>query len=64
MVFLIDGSWSIGEESFTKVLLFVSSVIGAFDIVGPSGMQVCPGNKVSLAVFKTRSRGIFIFTAD
>lgn len=56
MVFLIDGSWSIGEESFTKVLLFVSSVIGAFDIVGPSGMQVCPGNK-SGSVFKQGPEG-------
>lgn len=41
VVFLIDGSWSIGEESFTKVVHFVSGMIGAFDIVGPSGMQVC-----------------------
>ncbi|KAM6915073.1 collagen alpha-1(XII) chain [Xenentodon cancila] len=40
VVFLIDGSWSIGEESFTKVIHFVSSVVGAFDVVGPSGMQI------------------------
>lgn len=40
VVFLIDGSWSIGEESFTKVMHFVSSVISAFDVIGPSGMQV------------------------
>ncbi|XP_055362274.1 collagen alpha-1(XII) chain isoform X3 [Betta splendens] len=40
VVFLIDGSWSIGEDSFTKVMHFVSSVIGAFDVIGPSGMQV------------------------
>uniref|UniRef100_A0A8D3DGG8 Collagen alpha-1(XII) chain n=1 Tax=Scophthalmus maximus TaxID=52904 RepID=A0A8D3DGG8_SCOMX len=40
VVFLIDGSWSIGEESFTKVVQFVSNVISAFDVVGPSGMQV------------------------
>ncbi|XP_071323618.1 collagen alpha-1(XII) chain isoform X2 [Trachinotus anak] len=40
VVFLIDGSWSIGEESFTKVVHFVSSMIGAFDVIGPSGMQV------------------------
>ncbi|XP_030576759.1 collagen alpha-1(XII) chain isoform X4 [Archocentrus centrarchus] len=40
VVFLIDGSWSIGEESFTKVVHFVSDMIGAFDVVGPSGMQV------------------------
>ncbi|XP_074540734.1 collagen alpha-1(XII) chain isoform X2 [Halichoeres trimaculatus] len=40
VVFLIDGSWSIGEDSFTKVINFVSSMIGAFDVIGPSGMQV------------------------
>lgn len=40
VVFLIDGSWSIGEESFTKVVHFISGMIGAFDVVGPSGMQV------------------------
>ncbi|XP_060947388.1 collagen alpha-1(XII) chain [Limanda limanda] len=40
LVFLIDGSWSIGEESFTKVRHFISDMIGAFDVVGPSGMQV------------------------
>ncbi|XP_053301278.1 collagen alpha-1(XII) chain [Pleuronectes platessa] len=40
VVFLIDGSWSIGEESFTKVRHFISDMIGAFDVVGPSGMQV------------------------
>ena len=44
VVFLIDGSWSIGEESFTKVVHFVYSMIGAFDIMGPSGMQVCMEN--------------------
>ncbi|MEQ2213277.1 hypothetical protein XENOCAPTIV_012230, partial [Xenoophorus captivus] len=40
LVFVIDGSWSIGEQSFTKVVHFVSNVIAAFDIIGPSGMQV------------------------
>ncbi|XP_039980832.1 collagen alpha-1(XII) chain isoform X2 [Xiphias gladius] len=40
VVFLIDGSWSIGEDSFIKVVHFVSSMIGAFDVIGPSGMQV------------------------
>lgn len=43
VVFLIDGSWSIGEASFTKVMDFVSSMISAFDVIGPSGMQVYPG---------------------
>ncbi|XP_061561152.1 collagen alpha-1(XII) chain isoform X5 [Phycodurus eques] len=40
VLFLIDGSWSIGEESFTKVVHFVSSMIGTFDVIGPTGMQV------------------------
>ncbi|KAM4632936.1 collagen alpha-1(XII) chain isoform 4-T5 [Polymixia lowei] len=40
VVFLIDGSWSIGEESFSKVVHFVSHMVGAFDVIGPSGMQV------------------------
>ncbi|XP_029281105.1 LOW QUALITY PROTEIN: collagen alpha-1(XII) chain [Cottoperca gobio] len=40
VVFVIDGSWSIGEESFTKVVHFVYGMIAAFDVVGPSGMQV------------------------
>lgn len=40
LVFLIDGSWSIGDESFSKVLQFVFSMIGAFDVVSHEGMQV------------------------
>ncbi|XP_035530598.1 collagen alpha-1(XII) chain isoform X3 [Morone saxatilis] len=40
LVFLIDGSWSIGDESFNKVIQFVQSMTGAFDVISPSGMQV------------------------
>ncbi|XP_077566419.1 collagen alpha-1(XII) chain isoform X2 [Stigmatopora nigra] len=40
VLFLIDGSWSIGEESFAKVVNFVSGMIATFDVVGPTGMQV------------------------
>ncbi len=40
LVFLIDGSWSIGDESFIKVRQFVFSMIGAFDVVNRDGMQV------------------------
>uniref|UniRef100_A0AAR2LT43 Collagen alpha-1(XII) chain n=1 Tax=Pygocentrus nattereri TaxID=42514 RepID=A0AAR2LT43_PYGNA len=40
LVFLIDGSWSIGDESFHKVLQFVFSMIGAFDVISHEGMQV------------------------
>ncbi|XP_076017716.1 collagen alpha-1(XII) chain isoform X2 [Genypterus blacodes] len=40
LVFLIDGSWSIGDESFSKVIQFVVSMTGAFDVINPKGMQV------------------------
>ncbi|KAJ8275019.1 hypothetical protein COCON_G00096440 [Conger conger] len=40
VVFLIDGSWSIGDESFNKVVQFVFNTVGAFDIISPAGMQV------------------------
>ncbi|XP_073783716.1 collagen alpha-1(XII) chain isoform X3 [Danio rerio] len=40
LVFLIDGSWSIGDDSFAKVRQFVFSMIGAFDVVSHEGMQV------------------------
>ncbi|KAM7403882.1 hypothetical protein PAMA_004351 [Pampus argenteus] len=40
LVFLIDGSWSIGDDSFNKVTQFVTSMTGAFDVISPSGMQV------------------------
>ncbi|CAJ1073879.1 collagen alpha-1(XII) chain isoform X2 [Xyrichtys novacula] len=40
LVFLIDGSWSIGDESFHKVIQFVKSMTGAFDVISPKGMQV------------------------
>ncbi|CAG5866270.1 unnamed protein product [Menidia menidia] len=40
LVFLIDGSWSIGDESFVKVIQFVTSMTAAFDVISPAGMQV------------------------
>ncbi|KAL2099144.1 hypothetical protein ACEWY4_005624 [Coilia grayii] len=40
LVFLIDGSWSIGDESFAKVIQFVFSMIGSFDVISHEGMQV------------------------
>ncbi|XP_067335458.1 collagen alpha-1(XII) chain isoform X2 [Channa argus] len=40
LVFLIDGSWSIGDDSFHKVLQFVTSMTAAFEVISPSGMQV------------------------
>lgn len=48
LVFLIDGSWSIGDDSFSKVIQFVTSMTGAFDVISPKGMQVSSSNPVLL----------------
>ncbi|KAM9354603.1 collagen alpha-1(XII) chain [Pholidichthys leucotaenia] len=40
VVFLIDGSYSIGDDSFNKVIQFVTSMTAAFDVISPKGMQV------------------------
>uniref|UniRef100_UPI00398F45FB collagen alpha-1(XII) chain-like n=1 Tax=Pristiophorus japonicus TaxID=55135 RepID=UPI00398F45FB len=40
LVFLLDGSWSIGDENFNKILQFCFSTIGALDTISPEGMQI------------------------
>ncbi|XP_072317831.1 collagen alpha-1(XIV) chain-like, partial [Eucyclogobius newberryi] len=40
LVFLVDGSWSIGDESFLKIIRFLYSTTGALDQIGPDGTQV------------------------
>ncbi|XP_067901672.1 collagen alpha-1(XII) chain-like isoform X2 [Heterodontus francisci] len=40
LVFLVDGSWSIGDENFNKILKFCFDTIGALDNVSPLGMQI------------------------
>ncbi|XP_056378658.1 collagen alpha-1(XIV) chain isoform X2 [Hyla sarda] len=40
VVFLVDGSWSIGDDNFHKVTRFLFSTAGAFDVIGPEGTQV------------------------
>uniref|UniRef100_A0A3B5LKI9 Collagen alpha-1(XII) chain n=1 Tax=Xiphophorus couchianus TaxID=32473 RepID=A0A3B5LKI9_9TELE len=40
LVYLIDGSWSIGDESFNKVIQFTTKMTAAFDVINPKGMQV------------------------
>ncbi|XP_010776120.1 collagen alpha-1(XIV) chain-like [Notothenia coriiceps] len=40
LVFLVDGSWSIGDESFLKIIRFLYSTTGALDRIGPDGTQV------------------------
>ncbi|CAL8337022.1 unnamed protein product, partial [Gadus morhua 'NCC'] len=40
LVFLVDGSWSIGDDNFLKITRFLYSTMGSLDIVGPDGTQV------------------------
>ncbi|XP_033854516.1 collagen alpha-1(XIV) chain-like isoform X3 [Acipenser ruthenus] len=40
LVFLVDGSWSIGDDNFLKILRFLYSTSGALDKIGPDGTQV------------------------
>ncbi|XP_053571296.1 collagen alpha-1(XIV) chain isoform X1 [Bombina bombina] len=40
LVFLMDGSWSIGDDNFHKVTRFLYSTAGALDEIGPDGTQV------------------------
>jgi len=40
LVFLVDGSWSIGDENFQKIINFLYSTTGALDRIGPDGTQV------------------------
>ncbi|XP_055081432.1 collagen alpha-1(XIV) chain-like isoform X2 [Periophthalmus magnuspinnatus] len=40
LVFLVDGSWSIGDENFLKIIGFLYSTTGALDQIGPEGTQV------------------------
>lgn len=42
LVFLVDGSWSIGDDNFLKIIRFLYSTAGALDQIGPEGTQV-PG---------------------
>uniref|UniRef100_A0A8C4NME6 Collagen type XII alpha 1 chain n=1 Tax=Eptatretus burgeri TaxID=7764 RepID=A0A8C4NME6_EPTBU len=53
IVFLVDGSWSIGEPDFQKVIQFLYSTVGAFDKIGPDGTQV------GIAQFSHNSRTEF-----
>ncbi|TRY54520.1 hypothetical protein DNTS_033389 [Danionella cerebrum] len=39
LAFLVDGSWSIGDENFQKIIRFLYSATGALDVIGPEGTQ-------------------------
>lgn len=40
LVFLVDGSWSIGDDNFLKIIRFLYSTTGALDRIGSDGTQV------------------------
>ncbi|XP_061633704.1 collagen alpha-1(XIV) chain isoform X1 [Phyllopteryx taeniolatus] len=40
LAFLVDGSWSIGDDNFMKITNFLYSTIGSLDQIGPDGTQV------------------------
>ncbi|KAJ8291054.1 hypothetical protein GJAV_G00020860 [Gymnothorax javanicus] len=40
LAFLVDGSWSIGDDNFQKIIRFLHSTTGALDKIGPDGTQV------------------------
>ncbi|XP_053875162.1 collagen alpha-1(XIV) chain isoform X1 [Malaclemys terrapin pileata] len=61
LVFLVDGSWSIGDDNFNKIIGFLYSTVGALDRIGPDGTQVAiaqfsddPRTEFKLNVYKTK----------
>lgn len=42
LAFLVDGSWSIGDDNFMKITGFLYSTMGSLDLIGPDGTQVSP----------------------
>ncbi|XP_031429590.1 collagen alpha-1(XIV) chain isoform X2 [Clupea harengus] len=40
LVFLVDGSWSIGDDNFQKIIRFLYSTVGSLDVIGLEGTQV------------------------
>uniref|UniRef100_A0A803Y877 Collagen alpha-1(XIV) chain n=1 Tax=Meleagris gallopavo TaxID=9103 RepID=A0A803Y877_MELGA len=61
LVFLVDGSWSIGDDNFNKIISFLYSTVGALDKIGPDGTQVAiiqfsddPRTEFKLNAYKTK----------
>lgn len=44
LTFLVDGSWSIGDDNFMKITRFLYSTVGSLDLIGPDGTQVSHGS--------------------
>lgn len=45
LTFLVDGSWSIGDDNFMKITRFLYSTVGSLDLIGPDGTQVSHGSE-------------------
>uniref|UniRef100_A0A8B9DGV5 Collagen alpha-1(XIV) chain n=1 Tax=Anser cygnoides TaxID=8845 RepID=A0A8B9DGV5_ANSCY len=61
LAFLVDGSWSIGDDNFNKIINFLYSTVGALDKIGPDGTQVAiiqfsddPRTEFKLNAYKTK----------
>ncbi|CAN9503606.1 unnamed protein product [Ophioblennius macclurei] len=57
LVFLVDGSWSVGDVNFLKIINFLYSTAGALDRIGPGGTQV------GIAQFSDNARTEFLLNA-
>lgn len=42
---MVDGSWSIGDDNFNKIINFLYSTVGALDKIGADGTQVRPASR-------------------
>ncbi|KAK1332010.1 hypothetical protein QTO34_007687 [Cnephaeus nilssonii] len=61
LVFMVDGSWSIGDENFNKITDFLYNTIGALNKIGADGTQVAmvqftddPRTEFKLNTYKTK----------
>ncbi|KAK7825600.1 hypothetical protein U0070_016240 [Myodes glareolus] len=61
LVFMVDGSWSIGDDNFNKIINFLYSTVGALDRIGADGTQVAmvqftddPRTEFKLDAYKTK----------
>ncbi|XP_037659156.1 collagen alpha-1(XIV) chain isoform X1 [Choloepus didactylus] len=61
LVFMVDGSWSIGDDNFNKIINFLCNTVGALDKIGAGGTQVAmvqftddPRTEFTLNAYKTK----------
>ncbi|KAF3691727.1 Collagen alpha-1(XIV) chain Undulin Precursor [Channa argus] len=57
LAFLVDGSWSIGDDNFMKITRFLYSTMGSLDLIGPDGTQV------AIAQFSDDARTEFLLSS-